>query len=750
MRIKHIALIAVLLAVGLIITPQFSQAQEMQPDKSGYHQSGETCSQLVRQAFFELGSNCAGQAGNTACYAFDQASQFTFDSEEHPFESLGETVELTNVASIRTAPLNVATNKFGIVKINIQTNAVQYPVTVLMFGAVTLENAVLPENAFVPTLTDIQVVTETALRVAAGKDAEIVRSALNGVTLQADAITGDGQWVRVYDNGQILWASANDLEGIEELATFHKDSMAPFQAFNFSTDANVTECSDAPPPVLMIQNPNDTPVHLVINDTPVEVSSTVFLRTVNDAMRLTTGEGHVVLYPETDRVEVPLGISTEINSTGTWQNWSVMSDEIDQYGVFDDLPSNVLIEPYTNPAILQASGVGKPTPIILPPGSTPSTPTPPLDFPNPPISFGPLGSPLDRIPWEAITIGDAVCPDWVLFHSDRDLDWDIYRLDDAEINVSNGNGSDDIQPSYSVDSEWITFTSDRNRDGVWEIYVADKDGKEQLRVTYNTGVDVNPVWGPNSLIAFESNRDGNWELYTFDVSVSGALDVRVTEDPANDINPYWSPDGGTLYFQSDRDDDWEIYTLDLETGEVTQLTNNDTEDQNPVISHDGTFMIWVQLNENGVYDLWRMDLASGETEQLTDLGVDVVGHHISPDDTFVAYSALDGQDYDVFALDFETKRIKNLTQVTEQGLAEADEYDDYAPNFRCDSPNVLFHSDNTENGNREIFEVNPLPIDGASNRPTQLTDLDDANDVYPLGDPREEINSREGQVPRHP
>lgn len=747
MRIKHITLVIGLLMLALVITPQFSQAEDSQPISSRDYQTAGTCTQLVRQAFFELSSNCAGQAGNTACYGFNEAARAVFGHEEQPFSILGETLDLTDVASIRTAPLNATTNTFGVVKLNIQTSAAQYPVTVLMFGAATLENAVEPEQAFIPTLLNVSTTQATDLQIAPGKDAVPVASIENGTALDADAVTADGQWVRVYYKGQIAWADANAISTIEGLAVIRKDSMAPFQAFNIQTGANVTDCTDAPPPVLLIQNPNHTPVNLVINGTPVEISSTIFVRTIANTLRLTTGEGNAVLYPDAQRVSVPLGISTEINAAGNWQNWSIMTNEINQYGVFDDLPSNVLVEPYTNPTIMQPSGVGFPTPIIIPPGRTPP---PPFDFPNPPVTYGTPGRDLDRVPWKAITIGAAVCPDWILFHSDRDLDWDIYRLDRNEINISKGNGSNDIQPSYSIDAEWIAYTSDRNRDGVWEIYVADKEGEEQLRVTYNTGVDVNPVWGPKSVIAFETNRDGNWELYTFDVSVNGAIDVRITEDPANDINPFWSPEGDLLYFQSDRDDDWEIYVLELATGDITQLTDNDTEDQNVVVSHDGTFMVWLQLNEKGVYDLWWMDLESGETEQLTDLGVNVVGHHISPDDTFVAFAALDGQDYDVYVIDIETKRIKNLTQITEQGLAEADEYDDYAPNFRCDSPNVLFHSNNTADRNREIFEVNPLPIIGASNRPFQLTNRVDANNVYPLGDPREEINSREGQVPRHP
>ncbi len=384
------------------------------------------------------------------------------------------------------------------------------------------------------------------------------------------------------------------------------------------------------------------------------------------------------------------------------------------------------------------------------------------------------GAPLPRGPWAAIRIGAPVSPgdvtrplicircqpDLVFYHSNADGDWDLYRLTDDGLNtlannVTRGNDSHDIQPSYSPENDWVAFTS--NRDGNWEIYLAQPDGSRQVRLTHNSGNDVNPVWGPSSLIAWESNRDGNWELYMADVSGAG-LPIRLTDDPANDINPFWVPEvgcyfkleGGSLVFQSDRiregDEDgihdWDIYLLDVATRALTQLTDNDTEDVVPVLSRDGRSLAWLQLSETGVFDLWFMNMITREARQLTDLGADVAGHTFSPDGRSLAFHTKMNGSYNVYLVDVITGQVRALTDNDDNNLA---------PSFRCDNSAVIFHSDavvdETRPGQRELFTVR-LAVTGAP--AVRLTKDIEADDIYALADPREEINSKEGRMPPHP
>ena len=51
-------------------------------------------------------------------------------------------------------------------------------------------------------------------------------------------------------------------------------------------------------------------------------------------------------------------------------------------------------------------------------------------------------------------------------------------------------------------------------------------------------------------IAFGSNRDGNWEIYVCDAD--GKNQTNLTKNPAWDFYPRWSPDGRKILFYSDR------------------------------------------------------------------------------------------------------------------------------------------------------------------------------------------------------
>ena len=115
--------------------------------------------------------------------------------------------------------------------------------------------------------------------------------------------------------------------------------------------------------------------------------------------------------------------------------------------------------------------------------------------------------------WTPIEIGEAVCPEWFVYHTNQTGDWEIFRYGDlpgnpdADVNLSKGIGEQiyDIGPSRSPDAGWIAFAS--NRDENWEIYVATTDGEFQQRVTNNTrAIDYDPVWSPVGDRSFSSRR----------------------------------------------------------------------------------------------------------------------------------------------------------------------------------------------------------------------------------------------------
>ncbi|CAN0541709.1 unnamed protein product, partial [Scytosiphon promiscuus] len=70
-------------------------------------------------------------------------------------------------------------------------------------------------------------------------------------------------------------------------------------------------------------------------------------------------------------------------------------------------------------------------------------------------------------------------------------------------------------------------------------------------LTKNNAEDRSPCWSPDgNTIVFETNRDGNWEIYLMNKNGKGLK--RITENQFEDRRPSWHPDGNLILFESKR------------------------------------------------------------------------------------------------------------------------------------------------------------------------------------------------------
>ena len=93
------------------------------------------------------------------------------------------------------------------------------------------------------------------------------------------------------------------------------------------------------------------------------------------------------------------------------------------------------------------------------------------------------------------------------------------------------------------------------RDGNMDIYLMNRDGSEEVRLTHHRAADAGPKWSPTGeKILFVSNRGqrawGTWDLYLMDADGSDIR--RVFEKEAARDYPTWSPDGKQIAY-----DRWE-------------------------------------------------------------------------------------------------------------------------------------------------------------------------------------------------
>jgi hypothetical protein len=115
-------------------------------------------------------------------------------------------------------------------------------------------------------------------------------------------------------------------------------------------------------------------------------------------------------------------------------------------------------------------------------------------------------------------------------------------------------------------------------EGTSHIFVT--RGGELVQLTDSDGSELAPAWSPDhSRIAFQSNRDGNWEIYVANADGTGVR--RLTDDDAEDGEPAWTPDGKSIAFVHDG----QLFSM---TSEGTGVRSLENPGEWPSWSRDGT------------------------------------------------------------------------------------------------------------------------------------------------------------------
>ena len=80
-------------------------------------------------------------------------------------------------------------------------------------------------------------------------------------------------------------------------------------------------------------------------------------------------------------------------------------------------------------------------------------------------------------------------------------------------------------------------------------------------------------------VAFSSYRNGNYDIYMMDIN--GKNLQQLTNHPANELSPAFSPDGQRMAYVSTRDGNFEIYVMYLQTKVSHRLTSHPGFNDNP-------------------------------------------------------------------------------------------------------------------------------------------------------------------------
>jgi len=196
-----------------------------------------------------------------------------------------------------------------------------------------------------------------------------------------------------------------------------------------------------------------------------------------------------------------------------------------------------------------------------------------------------------------------------------DLLGDVYTMPAAGGRATRiaGGAAFDMQPRFSPDGKRIAFTSDR--DGLWNIWTMDADGKDARQVSHEKQWWVNsPSWSPDGQYIFARRHFvaqrslGSGEIWMFHASGANGLQVTQKNGFQKDAGePAVSPDGRFLYYSKDvtpgqqfeynKDPNGTIYAIirrDLNTGHERPFISVQGGSVAPRVSPDGKWIAYVR------------------------------------------------------------------------------------------------------------------------------------------------------------
>lgn len=264
------------------------------------------------------------------------------------------------------------------------------------------------------------------------------------------------------------------------------------------------------------------------------------------------------------------------------------------------------------------------------------------------------------------------------------------------------NEFDDRHACYSPDGTQIIFES--VRDGNWEIYLMDSNGKNQQRLTVNNIDDRRPSWHPNGKqILYESNSSGKNELYTLKLKNKKIKRISKQAYQGEIVFASFSPNGKVIALSlKESEDKSNIYLMNKKGKLTAQLTNGDKRTYYPKWSNDGKEIVFFSRKETDNKDdeIYKMDLAHKTAKRLTNW----TKHNFCPawssDNRRIVYvTSMEGSRPEIYVMDANGE---NQTRITQNEDGET------LPNWSPNSDKILVTG--YRNGNYEICEFE-LKID---------------------------------------
>jgi len=298
-------------------------------------------------------------------------------------------------------------------------------------------------------------------------------------------------------------------------------------------------------------------------------------------------------------------------------------------------------------------------------------------------------------------------------------------------------GGQNAEAYFSYDASELIFQSTRDSMECDAIFRMNADGSNVRMVSSGQGVTTCSFIAPDgqSIIYASTHlvdkacppkpdmsRGYTWALYDsydiFKADPDGSNLVRLTETDGYDAEGVFSPQGDKIVFTSVRDGDLDLYMMNPDGSNVERLTNEIGYDGGAFFSLDGKSICWrasrpggdelndyLELLGDGLIrpsklEIYVMDLEEREPIQLTGNGAANFGPYFHPDGKRIIFASNmadpQGRNFDLFMVDIETKELEQITHFGS--------FDGF-PMFSHDGKKLVFASnrDGSKPGETNVF-----------------------------------------------
>ena len=263
-------------------------------------------------------------------------------------------------------------------------------------------------------------------------------------------------------------------------------------------------------------------------------------------------------------------------------------------------------------------------------------------------------------------------------------------------------GGENAEAYFSYNADKLIFQSKRDDLQCDSIFTMDVDGSNVTMVSSGKGATTCSFIAPDykSIIYASTHLGGDkcppkpdmskgyvWALYkSFDIfkaDPDGSNLVRLTDTPGYDAEGVYSPKGDRIIFTSVRTGDLELFLMDPDGFNVEQLTDTPGYDGGAFFSLDGEWICWrasrpqgealadyMNLLEDGLIrpsklEIYVMNLKELKPIQLTSNGAANFGPYFHPNGEKVIFvSNMDDpqhRNFEMYMVDIKTKEVERLT-----------------------------------------------------------------------------------------